>query len=143
MNEKIYDPTGCVPLDMVEKMTDKEMIALTNEEIKDKFTGIERTIEKFGIILQGFQQVRVQADPLDEPEIKTQFNDLWDAVEKQNETAYTFSEYCKGFEHLCHAILYLKNFGLQRDSEAYITKDEMIALKDGAIEILEKIKGML
>ena len=97
MNEKIYDPTGCVPLDMVKKMTDKKMIALTNEEIKDMFTA------------------------------------LWEAVEKQNETAYTFAEYCKGFEHLCAGVLKLKNYSGEVGS-AYLV---------GIDEVFQKIKGMI
>ena len=79
-----------------DKVTDVEMIALTNEEIKK------------------------------------QFNDLWAAIHEGNETAYTFAEYCKGFEHLCAGILKTKNYSDHFQKE-YV---------DGLLEVFTKIKGI-
>ena len=63
-------------------------------------------------------------------EIKKQFNDLWEAVGSGEDTAYTFAEYCKGFEHLCAGILKLKNYCGEYNAE----------IIRGIIEVFEKIK---
>ena len=76
--------------------------------IGERVDGIERSFEELAIVVQGLQQYR--------PDV-------------------VFESYCRGFEHLCHGVLYLKNYG--------VAGDMADALATGCCEVFEKIRGMV